>query len=85
MPWHVKKASLLYSKACQCVYRVVPEIFISASSANMLPAGRLLSACFLASLITSAAALPAGSVTGDSGTSDSGATGSGQALPVDIP
>ena len=46
----------------------------------MLPVGRLFSACFLASLINSAAALPAGSGTGDSGT-----TGSGNALPVAIP
>ena len=51
----------------------------------MLPEGRLFSACFLADLITSAAALPAGSGTGNSGTTGSGTTGSGNALPVDIP
>ena len=59
--------------------------FISASFANMLPGRRLFSACFLAGLITSAAALPAGSGTGDSGTTGSGTTGAGNALPVDIP
>ena len=77
MPWHIKNATSLYFKAFHCVHRLVSEIFISAS---MLPVGRLFSACFLASLITSAAALPAGSGTGDSGT-----TGSGNTLPVDIP
>ena len=80
MPWHTKNASLLCSKASQCVYRVIPEIFISASSANVLPAGKLLSACFPAGLITLAAALHAGSATGNSGT-----TGSGNAWPVGIP
>lgn len=68
------------SQSFHCVHRVVSEILVSALAAMMLPVGRLFSACSLASLVTSAAALPAGSGTGDSGT-----TGSGNALPVDIP
>ena len=75
----------LHVEACHLFHRVVSEIFISASSATMLPEGRLFSACFLAGLITSAAALPAGSGTGNSGTTGSGTTGAGNALPVDIP
>ena len=75
MLWHIKNATSLCLKAFHCVHRVVSEIFVSALAATMLPVGRLFSACFLASLITSAAALPAGS----------GTTGSGNALPVDIP
>ena len=51
----------------------------------MLLEGRLSSACFLAGLIASAAALPAGSGTSGSDTSSSGTTGDGNALPVDIP
>lgn len=70
----------LHVETCHLFHRVVSEIFISASSATMLPEGRLFSACFLAGLITSAAALPAGS-----GTTGSGTTGAGNALPVDIP
>ena len=51
----------------------------------MLLEGRLFSACFLAGLIASTAALPAGSGTTGSDTSGSGTTGDGNALPVDIP
>ena len=51
----------------------------------MLLEGRLFSAFFLAGLIASAAALPAGSGTTGSDTSSSGTTGDGNALPVDIP
>ncbi len=75
----------LLSEARHFVHRMVSDIPIPASSTNMLPAARLFSACFLASLITSVAALPAGSGTGDSGSTGSGTTGAGNALPVDIP